>query len=167
MFLVSVHCFVNGAVCKVGWVFWGSQVMLCRMFMELSGINAVSAGFTVNSSWPQQQSGAGIRILAGGDRSASIGLWQEFVSGNYFCCTAGFLAPIRSRKVLGSPCKGEQGDVSRGPSMQRWQAQSWPGGSTPGAACASDKALHSKLMACFWLKYGGAQRQLPCRRKAA
>lgn len=108
MFLVSVHCFVNGAVCKVGWVFWGSQVMLCRMFMELSGINAVSAGFTVNSSWPQQQSGAGIRILAGGERSASIGLWQEFVSGNYFCCTAGFLAPIKSRKVLGSPCKGSK-----------------------------------------------------------
>ena len=62
-----------------------------------------------------------------------------------------------------SPCKPEQGDVSRGESMQQREGQSWPGSSIPGAACASDKAPHSKLMACFWLKYGGAQRCL-CRR---
>ena len=69
------------------------------------------------------------------------------------------------QESVGVPLQAEQGDVSRGQSMQQRQVQGWSCSTTPGAACASDKALHSRLMARFWLKYVGAQR-LPCRMQA-
>ena len=97
--------------------------------------------------------------------------WRRLVAGVCFwqllLVYTRLLGTGQAWKSVGVPLQAEQGDVSRGQSMQQWQAQSWPGRSTPGAACASDKALHSKLMACFWLKYGGVQKQLSFRRQSA